>query len=154
MGLIDKPHTFGNKTDADPSKVNEDFDILYNEMNGNIDEENIIDVTVDQTETTNQNTGSIKQIFDWLVGRVNAIIGGSNWYETPATDLKSVKEHIDASNPHSDSASNQDYVAHKGNDEIHQTVVVSDTEPEGTFENAEVKIDAATNKIWVKPYGS
>jgi hypothetical protein len=154
MGSISKPHTFGNKTDADPSKVNEDFDVLYEEFNGNIDEENIKDITLDQTETTNKHTGTIKQIFNWLTGRINAIIGGSNWYEEPLVDLKTTKGHIDATNPHNDSASKQDYLAHKSSNDIHRNVIISDTEPTGTFENAEVKIDAVTNKIWVKPNGS
>lgn len=151
MGKIEKPHTFGNKTDADPSKVNEDFDVLYDEFNGNIDEDNLIDWTVDQSQTTNKNTGSLQQLLDWITGRINSTIGKSNWYDDPDTDLKDTKSHIDASNPHSDSASKQDFLAHTDDEEIHQLIVIDKEEPEGDFVDAKIKIDETTGKIWVKP---
>jgi hypothetical protein len=41
MGTINKPHTFVGDTKAKASEVNATFDEIYNEFNGNIDENNI-----------------------------------------------------------------------------------------------------------------
>ena len=41
MGIVNKQYTFQDKDDADPTQVNANFDDLYNELNGNIDEKNI-----------------------------------------------------------------------------------------------------------------
>ena len=41
MGIVNKQYTFQDKDDADPTQVNTNFDDLYNELNGNIDEKNI-----------------------------------------------------------------------------------------------------------------
>ena len=41
MGTVQKPHTFLGDEDAKASEVNANFDAIYNEFNGSIDENNI-----------------------------------------------------------------------------------------------------------------
>lgn len=43
--------------------------------------------TVNQTLASPANTGTITQFLSWLAGRIKAITGASNWYDTPATTL-------------------------------------------------------------------
>lgn len=55
------------------------------------------DFTVDPTMApTNSNTGKIKQLISWVVNRIKAITGESDWKTSPAVDLKTTKSHIDA----------------------------------------------------------
>lgn len=41
MAQVEKPNNFSDLTDANPIEVNENFDEIYNEFNGNIDHNNL-----------------------------------------------------------------------------------------------------------------
>jgi hypothetical protein len=41
MGLVNKPNTFSNGNVADATEVNSNFDVLYNLVNGDLDDDNI-----------------------------------------------------------------------------------------------------------------
>lgn len=49
--------------------------------------------TVDQTQTPTGNTGTLRQLFDWLVNRIRAITGKTNWYENPDISLAALVKH-------------------------------------------------------------
>jgi hypothetical protein len=57
--------------------------------------------TVDQALATPGNVGTITQMLSWIVGRIKAITGATNWYSAPATTLATAAAHIaSTSNPH------------------------------------------------------
>ncbi len=43
--------------------------------------------TVNQALATPGNTGTLTQLLSWIVGRIRAITGATNWYDTPAATL-------------------------------------------------------------------
>lgn len=56
--------------------------------------------TLDQNLATPANVGSLRQILSWIVGRIRAITGGTNWFDAPATTLATTHAHIIAPTPH------------------------------------------------------
>ncbi|MDE5415478.1 hypothetical protein [Alkalihalobacterium chitinilyticum] len=68
-----------------------------------------INVNVRVTPSTNptNQTGAFSQalntVLSWITNRIRAITGETNWTIDPATNLKAVKEHMDADNPHAGS---------------------------------------------------
>jgi hypothetical protein len=63
--------------------------------------------TADQSVApTTTSTGTLTQLFSWVVNRIKAITGAVNWYDAPATTLKDTKAHMDNKiNPHAVTAS-------------------------------------------------
>lgn len=68
--------------------------------------------TLDQALANPANVGTLRQIISWFAGRIKAITGKTNWYDSPDITLATTKQHIDGSNPHSGSASTTDLSTH------------------------------------------
>ena len=51
---------------------------------------------LDQAQVPNSNIGTLRQILNWLLNRIKAILGTSNWYDAPPITLKAVSNHIGA----------------------------------------------------------
>lgn len=49
--------------------------------------------TGDPTLASPSSTGTITQLFGWLMGRVKAITGKTNWYDTPDITLATLSAH-------------------------------------------------------------
>jgi hypothetical protein len=58
--------------------------------------------TLDQNiGTTASNTGTLTSLLSWLVKHVKSILGTTNWYDAPPTNLTTVSSHLsNTSNPH------------------------------------------------------
>ena len=79
---------------------------------GSVTDAKIGNRTVDQTLATPGNTGSLLSLLSWMAGRIKAISGTTNWYDTPATTLAAANTHATStSNPHSTTASQVGAVA-------------------------------------------
>ena len=52
--------------------------------------------TVDQAQTPTGNVGTLTQLFSWIVNRIKAITGTTNWYDAPATTLNAANTHYGA----------------------------------------------------------
>ena len=62
--------------------------------------------TGDPTLATPASTGTLTQLFGWLMGRIKAITGTTNWFDAPPTTLTAANSHMtNTSNPHSVTAS-------------------------------------------------
>lgn len=106
---------------AGPDAIRNDFDNAFAMFDpqktlttgepGGIGEENIRpgavtdDVigerTVNQTTVPGGNTGKLTTLLSGIVNRIRAIMGTSNWYNSPPTTLQEAKDHIDSrNNPH------------------------------------------------------
>mgnify|MGYP000843898161 CR=1 FL=1 len=84
-----------NWSPAEPVGVSD-----FNRIEKNI---NVLDTgnrELDQTQAPKSNTGTLRQILDWIVNRIKAILGTTNWYDTPPVTLANAKDHIEASAPH------------------------------------------------------
>lgn len=57
--------------------------------------------TIEPTQVPSGNTGTLRQLLDWFANRVKAILGTTNWYDSPPTTLQAAKSHINAAAPHS-----------------------------------------------------
>lgn len=53
MGLVNRPNNYTNGTPAEASEVNDDFDTLYNVVNGSLDQNNLADNAVVESKITN-----------------------------------------------------------------------------------------------------
>lgn len=95
MAIINKPYTFVEDTIIDPVEANENFDVLYNEINGKIDDENLGNRTIDDLLPPGSNTGTVTALLGGLANRIRTITGESNWRENPKTNLSSVKRTLD-----------------------------------------------------------
>lgn len=71
-----------------------------NRIEGNIKAVETGDRTLDQTQVPSSNTGTLRQILDWIINRIKAIAGVTNWYDKPPATLQEAKNHIDAPAPH------------------------------------------------------
>lgn len=61
--------------------------------------------TVNPALATPGNSGTLTQILSWLAGRIQAITGATNWYDTPATTLSgAAAHHSNTGNPHGTTA--------------------------------------------------
>lgn len=61
--------------------------------------------TGDQALATPANTGTITQLFSWVMGRIKAITGAANWFDAPATTLAAAAAHfVNTGNPHNTTA--------------------------------------------------
>jgi hypothetical protein len=66
MGTVSKPNTFTPNTIASPSEVNDNFDTIYNEFNGNISSNNLTDGAV-TTAKINDSAVSTAKLTDSAV---------------------------------------------------------------------------------------
>lgn len=73
-----------------------------NRAEGNSQAIELGDRTVDQAQTPSGHVGTLRQFLSWIVNRLKAITGATNWYSAPATTLAATKTHLDSTaNPHS-----------------------------------------------------
>jgi hypothetical protein len=57
--------------------------------------------TIDQTLGSPGNSGTLTSLLSWMAGRLRAVTGAVNWYDTPVITLVTTKAHVDSvSNPH------------------------------------------------------
>jgi len=65
----------------------------FNRIEGNIQavEENAR--TIDPAQAPTSNTGSLRQLLDWLANRIRAITGKANWYDNPDITLATLAAH-------------------------------------------------------------
>ncbi len=73
----------------------------FNRIEGNIQAIEEGQRTIDPAQAPSGNSGTMRQILDWLANRIKAILGTANWYDSPPTTLQATKNHIDAAAPHS-----------------------------------------------------
>lgn len=74
----------------------------FNRIEGNLQAIEEGSRTVDQTQSPSGLAGSLRQFLDWISNRIKAILGTTNWYDSPPVTLTVAKNHIDnKSNPHS-----------------------------------------------------
>lgn len=97
MPLVQKPHTFANDTMlADANQVNENFDVLYDLVNGKLDDANLGLRTISDNVAPVGNTGAMTALMSGLANRVKAIMGEPNWRENPKTSLAAVAQSLQA----------------------------------------------------------
>ena len=73
----------------------------FNRVEGNLQAIEEGSRTVDQTQSPSGFAGSLRQFLDWISNRIKAILGTTNWYDSPPVTLTGAKNHIDnKSNPH------------------------------------------------------
>lgn len=60
MGTISKPNTFSSSTTISSSEVNDNFDVLYNEVNGNISAANLATDSVTTAKIADSNVTTAK----------------------------------------------------------------------------------------------
>lgn len=73
----------------------------FNRIEGNANAIETGQRILDQALASPANTGTLRQILSWIVGRIRAITGAANWFDAPATTLAAAKAHADAAAPHS-----------------------------------------------------
>lgn len=73
----------------------------FNRIEGNIRAIEQGNRTLNPDLANPANTGTLRQILSWIVGRIRAVTGGATWYDAPAVTLADAAAHIDAEAPHS-----------------------------------------------------
>lgn len=97
MPLVQKPYTFANDTMlADADQVNENFDVLYDLVNGKLDDANLGLRTISDDVAPVGNTGTMTALMNGLANRVKAIMGEPNWRENPKTSLAAIAQSLQA----------------------------------------------------------
>src|SRR5690606_9128138 len=97
MGLIQKPHTFMNNVmTIDADEVNENFDRLYDEFNGRVDDVNLGTRTINDQQAPNSNTGSLTTLLSGLANRIKTITGKPTWRDNPDKTLAQLSQHADS----------------------------------------------------------
>ena len=71
------------------------IDVLNENFDG-IDEALTPPVADTETPTSESTKGKLASVLGWFANRIKAITGKSRWYETPATNLEKVAQHIGA----------------------------------------------------------
>jgi len=49
---------------------------------------------LDQAQVPNSNIGTLRQILNWLINRIKAILGTANWYDAPPVTLKATADKL------------------------------------------------------------
>lgn len=88
-----------NWTTADPL-LNTDL----NRVEGNTNATELGSRTLDQELAAPANIGTLRQILSWFAGRIRAITGATNWWDTPATTLGAAHTHHIATTAHGSTA--------------------------------------------------
>jgi hypothetical protein len=65
-----------------------------NRIEGNINAIELGNRTVDDAQTPSSDTGYLRQLLDWIVNRLKAITGETNWYDAPADTIKAIVQTI------------------------------------------------------------
>jgi len=73
----------------------------FNRIEGNIQAVEEGSRTIDPAQAPSSNSGTLRQLLDWFANRIKAILGTTNWYDTPPATLQDAKDHFNnTSNPH------------------------------------------------------
>lgn len=92
MGLINKPHNFEEGTLILPDQVNENFDEIYQEFNGGIDDNNLTTFTVDDSSPPSSNTGKLSQLLGALANRIKTLAGVADWKQQPKVSMTDIEQ--------------------------------------------------------------
>jgi hypothetical protein len=65
-----------------------------NRIEGNIEAVELGNRTVDDAQAPSSDTGYLRQFLDWIVNRLKAITGETNWYDAPADTIKAIVQTI------------------------------------------------------------
>lgn len=65
----------------------------FNRIEGNINAIEIGSRTIDPAQVPSSNSGSLRQLLDWLANRIKAVTGKTNWYDTPDITLATLAAH-------------------------------------------------------------
>ena len=65
----------------------------FNRVEGNSSATELGNRTLDQALAAPANVGTLRQILSWFAGRLKAITGKTNWWDTPATTLAAASAH-------------------------------------------------------------
>lgn len=60
---------------------------------GSVTDAKIGNRTADQTQAPTGSTGTITQLFSWITNRIKAILGTTNWYDTPDITIATLAQH-------------------------------------------------------------
>ena len=77
-------------SDEDPAT-----EIDFNRIENNIKRIEDNNRTLDPAQVPTGNTAVLGRLLSWIANRINAIVGGANWWSSPATTLQSAKQHED-----------------------------------------------------------
>ncbi len=94
---------FNNNADIIDQKLKEIEDKTNNAPADSVNDDAIGTRTPDQSKApSSPGTGKLTDVLSWLANRIKAIMGSTNWWDTPPVTLQTTKNHIDAKdNPHS-----------------------------------------------------
>lgn len=81
---------------TDWTAANAPVAVDLNRIEGNAQATELGERTVDQAQTPTSSTGTLRALLDWIVNRIKAIVGSTNWYDAPATTLAAAKTHADS----------------------------------------------------------
>lgn len=97
MANITKPFDFTNGTTADAEQVDQNFDTLYAELNGKLDDDNFANITLNQADATARTTawltGKPGAILSRLATQLKAILGTANIYDAVPATLKDLSPY-------------------------------------------------------------
>lgn len=97
MTTINKPYDFTNGTTADAEQVDQNFDTLYAELNGKLDDDNFANITLNQADATARTaawlTGKPGAILSRLATQLKAILGTANIYDAVPATLKDLSPY-------------------------------------------------------------
>lgn len=65
----------------------------FNRIEGNANATELGSRTVDPTQAPTSNAGTLRNLLDWLVNRIKAITGTTNWYDAPPISLTTLNAH-------------------------------------------------------------
>lgn len=103
----------------------------FNRIEGNINAIENGERTLDPSQAPTSNTGTLRQLLNWIANRIKAILGTTNWWDNPSATLKDLGDHIGAGgDAHMEATSNNagfmsSYDAEKLS-KIHTTIVTQD----------------------------
>ncbi|MBE3590015.1 MAG: hypothetical protein IMW98_04210 [Firmicutes bacterium] len=72
----------------------------FNRIEGNINAIETGSRTVDPAQAPTGNSGTLRQILDWLANRIKAILGTTNWYDNPPISLAGANAKFDGATGH------------------------------------------------------
>lgn len=99
MGLLDRLNNFQIGEVADPDQVDAEFDQIINKINGNLEDANMTDVTINDSSSPTGDQGKPFQFLSKLASIIKSITGKSSWRTAPATTLEELntwKNSVDA----------------------------------------------------------
>jgi len=104
MALVNKPHDFGPGKLGQiisPDEVDNNFDVLYTTINGQLDDSNMAAFTADQTNApTSSGPAKYGVFISWLTNRIKAITGQSDWWLSPVATISGIWSKFNSSTGH------------------------------------------------------